>query len=186
MIKVFRPRIWCWFYLPAPDISHMRPLTSDITFFLNIFGKFCVIWTGHWRETGQAGEREGTLWYVFYQNPPITHYYTISMTYQFAFYNSRTMVVKRPHVVSPEDLSDYRNNPYGLSATNGLERPKWFQQRFMWLLTLTSFIFDNSFALLSVNFGTSHWNIPLPKTDTLIGFEADISHPSSECPASHK
>lgn len=120
------------------------------------------------------------------RKPPITHYYTISMTYQFSFYNSRTMVVKRPHVVSPEDLSDYRNNPYGLSATNGLERPKWFQQRFMWLLTLTSFIFDNSFALLSVNFGTSHWNIPLPKTDTLIGFEADISHPSSECPASHK
>lgn len=60
-----------------------------------------------------------------------------------------------------------------------------FQQLF--LTAHTEIVFDRRITVcMSVNFGTSHWNILLPKTDTLIRFEADIKHPSSQCPASRK
>lgn len=43
----------------------------------------------------------------------------------------------------------------------------------------TDITFDNAFTFLSVNFGTSHWNIPLPKTATLIRFHHLNARPAT-------
>lgn len=41
----------------------------------------------------------------------------------FTVSHSRTMDVKKLHMISPEDLTDYKNYAYALSGTAGTERP---------------------------------------------------------------
>lgn len=50
------------------------------------------------------------------------------------------MAVKRLHMITPDDPSDYRNHPYDLSRTAGTERPVTFFKTIRKPLTLTSWL----------------------------------------------
>lgn len=58
------------------------------------------------------------------------------------------MTVKRLILIRPDDLSNYRNYPYDLSGTAELTPAT------IHITAHAEIIFDNSFAFLSVNFGT--------------------------------
>lgn len=105
--------------------------------------------------------------------------YVIFHTFSKVFLHRRESYEAMHHLITWENMKDYRDHPYDALEQKDLSL---LQNNPIFSINATLTSLDNTLCFS----GTSICNITLPKAATLIRFESDFNHSSSERLPNHK